>query len=332
MTLTVSSPSVSSTSLVSGQSAPSASQPVAAAQATSVSGAQQSTNATSPLLEDVENHKDPFQMDGQTFTVVSRYKRIKGKTAGENEALTSLEIHDSSGAAAYSEHFSYEFEKGEFTELCSASTELLSGSMKKWIFISSECLPDAPMSGGPWEILGVTNGKLVRWGKPLYTQGEFICFVPGKVSKVGSATSFGIDSLEIKVWTGNFFVTFPVAIALSEPKLVPGMRCYTQTGRGLGESGCQVPVEATRAPASEDTFVRLFPDPTDGGVPAHVIIRKDSKVEFISASVSFIFDDSGESINVGVRDDFWLKVQIDGKVGWIHTQEDFSAVGLPQSG
>jgi hypothetical protein len=174
---------------------------------------------------------------------------------------------------------------------------------------------------------------LVRWGKPLYTQGKFIRFVPGKISRIGSATSFGIDGLEFKVWTGNFSVTFPVRIALIEPKLYPGLRCYTQTGNGLGETGCEVPVEAQRSPESGDTFVRMFSEPTEGmGIPTHAIIRKDSKVEIISASVRFVFDDSDGSINLGVSDDVWLKVRIDGKVGWIHTQEDLAAIGLPQSG
>jgi len=26
----------------------------------------------------------------------------------------------------------------------------------------------------------------------------------------------------------------------------------------------------------------------------------------------------------------WLKVRIDGKEGWIHSQEDFDALGMPQ--
>ena len=329
----VSSVSVSSAPLVSGQPLQSATNQDAASPTAPVPNNQQSANVASPLLEDVEHLGGPFQIDGQTYTVVSHYKRIKGETSSETEAITSLRIQDSSGATAFSEQFSYEFEKGEFTELCSASAELLSGSMKKWILISSECLPDAPMSGGPWEVLGVANGKLIRWGKPLYTQGKFIRFVPGKISKVGSATSFGIDGLEFKVWTGNSFVTFPVRIDLTEPKLEPGMRCYTQTGHGMGEAGCEVPVEATRYPDSDDTFVRMFSEPTEGiGIPTHAIVRKDSKVEFISASVRFVFDDSGDSIHLGVGDDVWLKVRIDGKLGWIHTQEDLAAIGLPQSG
>ena len=31
-------------------------------------------------------------------------------------------------------------------------------------------------------------------------------------------------------------------------------------------------------------------------------------------------------------EDPWLKVRIDGKEGWVHTPEDFMAIGLPQAG
>ena len=316
------------------QSAPSFAQQNVSQQSTRPLTTPQSTNAASPLLEDVETRGEPFQIRGQTYTVLSHFKRIKAKTDGDNEAITLLEVRDASDAVAYHETFSYSFDKGEFDEFCFASAKVLSGSMGNWLLISSECLPDAPLSGGPWQILGVYNGKLVPWGKPITTQGKWLRFVPGKVSKVGTATSFGIDMIEIKVWTGNFFVTFPVGIDFTEPKLVPGVRCLSQTGRGLAETGCEVPMEATRSPNTDnETFVRLFPEPNESdGTAAHVVIRQDSKVEFVSARVRFVFNDSDGSIGLSVAPDFWLKVRIDGKIGWIHTQEDFDAIGLPFSG
>lgn len=210
----------------------------------------------------------------------------------------------------------------------------VSGSMTNWLLISSFCLPSAPGYSGPLQVFGVENGKLVPWGPPIQTQGEFEDFVPGKVSKIGAATSFGTDALKFKVWTGNFFVTVPVLIGFTGAKLGPGMTCFRQTGHGMGESGCEFPVEAERHPSSDDeTFVRLFSEPIeDGATPAHAVIRKESKVEFLAASARMIFDNSGNAINLGISEDVWLKVRIDGKVGWIHTQEDFEAVGLPPSG
>ncbi len=39
-------------------------------------------------------------------------------------------------------------------------------------------------------------------------------------------------------------------------------------------------------------------------------------------------DDSGDFGAAG-NGDVWLKVRIDGKEGWVYSEEDFSAIGLP---
>jgi len=40
----------------------------------------------------------------------------------------------------------------------------------------------------------------------------------------------------------------------------------------------------------------------------------------------------GDVISIGVAPDteLWLKVRIDGKEGWMHSEEDFVALGLPE--
>jgi hypothetical protein len=40
-------------------------------------------------------------------------------------------------------------------------------------------------------------------------------------------------------------------------------------------------------------------------------------------------DDAG-SLGVAKDADLWLKVRIDGKEGWMHSEEDFRALGLPE--
>jgi hypothetical protein len=83
----------------------------------------------------------------------------------------------------------------------------------------------------------------------------------------------------------------------------------------------------------EETFVRLHAEASEEmGNPQHLVVKKSSNVEFLAAEgdVEWQEDDRGASLNPG--DDFWIKVRIDGKEGWIHTQEDFEAIGLPQAG
>lgn len=56
-------------------------------------------------------------------------------------------------------------------------------------------------------------------------------------------------------------------------------------------------------------------------------------MEVLAAKVRLSWETSHEVIFFGVDDqDPWLKVRIDGQEGWIHTQEDFEALGVPQAG
>lgn len=68
------------------------------------------------------------------------------------------------------------------------------------------------------------------------------------------------------------------------------------------------------------------------GIGEHVVVKKDSKVEILKASGEQIWEEENEQIDLGLGEDLWLKVRIDGKEGWIHAQEDFNAIGLPQAG
>ena len=81
------------------------------------------------------------------------------------------------------------------------------------------------------------------------------------------------------------------------------------------------------------TFVRLHVEAEEGfGTPDHVVVKKDSKVEFLAAEGEVQWEEDEHGVGLSPGDDFWIKVRIDGKEGWIHTQEDFMAIGLPQAG
>lgn len=281
-------------------------------------------------LEDVEERKGPFVIAGQSFTALLHYKRLAG-----SEALASLEIRDAAGEVQYREAYEYTVENGAFGEMCSAGIEFLKGSNGSGLLIDSGCLPSAPMSGGPWEILGVVQGKLARLGKPLVTEGEMGGFVAGAITKAGALTQILPDVLKIRVWTGYFFATVPVRVDWLGGKLALAQHCYYQTGRGLAEEGCEMPAEnVERAPADEDmTFVRLFGESNErGGPPAHVVVKKDSKVEILAGKALVTWDEGKDAINLSVGDDIWVKVRIDGREGWIHTAEDLNAIGLSASG
>jgi len=80
------------------------------------------------------------------------------------------------------------------------------------------------------------------------------------------------------------------------------------------------------------TFVRLFPEADEGFTPKHVIVQPQRKIEYLEARTPVAWNEDAKAISFGVNGDVWIKVRIDGLEGWIHSQEDFDAVGLPQAG
>ena len=286
-------------------------------------------------LQDIEDRQGPFYLDGQDFTVVRHYKRWPRGGGLDSRALVSLDILDAAGAIQYQESFPYAVEGGTFSETCSAGVRLLRGSNGTGLLIESMCLPSAPLAGGPWRIVGVVGGKLVSFGKPLVTEGEWGEFVPGATNRTGNLTQILPDVLRLRVWTGYFFVSIPVRIDWREGKLALGQRCMHQTGRGFAEEGCEMPVDEARITRGQQkmTFVRMFRESNErSGPPAHVVVKMDSKVEVVAGKVAIIWDEGPEAVSISVGEDVWVKVRIDGQEGWIHTPEDLNAVGLFASG
>jgi len=137
------------------------------------------------------------------------------------------------------------------------------------------------------------------------------------------------------VWTGYFAVVAPVRVNWQERKLELGQHCMDQTGHGSAEDGCEMPVEQSQLPAIEqDTgFVRLFAESNERtGPPAHVVVKKTSKVEVLAAKTQLTWRENQDAIDLGCGQDLWVKLRIDGQVGWIHTAEDLGAIGLHPAG
>lgn len=290
---------------------------------------------SSQPLTDVEQRLGPFALaPGQDFYVVVHSKRLQMAPGKFDQAAAWLEIRDARGAVEHHEDFAYSLENGSFNDQCSVGAEMLAGSNGKGFLINVACLPSAPMSGGPWQIFTLIDGKLVALGKPLYAQGDIEDFVPGPIKKQGTLTVISPDTLNFKLFTGNVFVLVPFTVKWMQGKVEPATHCYEQSGRGPVETGCEVPVvDVERAPMQQETtFVRMFSESNEQITPTHVVIRKNSIIEILAAKVRASIEENPESLALRVDDDAWLKVRIDGKEGWIHTQEDFDAVGLLQAG
>jgi hypothetical protein len=294
-------------------------------------------------LEDVERAVGPLQIGAQRFTVVLHKKRAPRNADPDfGETLARLEIKNEAGAVQYQKTFAYEETGKGFTETLDATVQVLQGTHGSGILITYSSLPSTPLGGESWQVFGPfsgppsapLNGRIVPFSKPISTEGQLISGRPGEsIVQTSQEPKLQGDVLHFRVWAGNFFVIIPLRILWFRNEIGPAWRCSRMTPKGP-RPVCQYPIEAQRMPPGEDmTFVRLHVEAEEGmGIPAHVVVRQDSKVEFLEAEVELRWQEDTDGIGMGIGDDPWLKVRVDGKEGWIHTQEDFVAIGLPWAG
>jgi hypothetical protein len=251
-----------------------------------------------------------------------------GQGGAIDETLALLEIVDSGGVVQYRDDLPYAVEAGGF---CGASVKVISGSNGAGFLLDMACEQSAPDSGGPWQILSITNGKITPLGEPFSAEGQMGDFVAGKINQMGKLTQILPDELRIRLFTGYFYVSVPLRVGWWEGRLALAQHCFYQTGHGLAPAGCEMPVEdVERQPSEQElTFVRMFRESNaQVGIPEHVVVKRDSQVEILAGKVFVTLKESKSGINLGVGPDIWVKVRVDGKEGWIHTEEDLQAVGL----
>ena len=190
------------------------------------------------------------------------------------------------------------------------------------------------------------------------------------VYKSAGPLSPGADEIQFPVWTGHFRLIYPVRVDWINGTLSPVQPCSaspTTKDRPTGSDqavadtpsansasaeipSCQYKVlpESNRQ-VRDTTFVTLCSTPAANCPNAErVVVKLNSDVALLLAQVFAQWNPgiaSGPSANIkspadsmndagGVgwnrSSDVWLKVRIDGKEGWMHGEEDFTAFGFPQ--
>jgi hypothetical protein len=305
------------------------------------------TSAEITKLEDVEQRLGPFSFHDKTFTVVLHDKRMPGaRDPLFSQTLDTLEVLDGKGAVQYQRIFKFGIEGEMFERSLKASASLLSGKYFMGLLISYRLRLSTGENAEAWQVFGYQDGrykpqdarfrifdKPVRGDYGANTSTEMQLVTPnGVVTK--PMTPEG-EIFDFRVWTGNFYVMLPVGVDFAHGKLTPGKRCAGTGGAkpGLHEIGCDMRVEVERKPPeAETTFLRVLSGSEPGqGEPLHLVLDKNSKVEILKTNAFVDWGLSGDLMQVAFRD-VWLQVRIDGdeqKMGWIHTNEDFAAIGLP---
>ena len=290
--------------------------------------------------QDLDEQHGPFAIGEQNYTVVLHFKRL----AAANDSLfaqtlAGLEVRDAAGGIIYEKNFPYALAAGRFQQNVSASVERLSGKTGAGLAIHYIEQPAASQAAQPqasefWQLFGLVNGKLAPLSKPATIgeanpggpyMGVIMRAANGAVSVVSQP-----DTIELRAWTGNFYIFVPLRVDWNHGGLAQGQRCVERLAGPLQDVGCPMRVEANRKPSADEyTFLRLFTEAHENfGSPEHVVLQKDSKVEILGSSAITTWNEAGGRIQP-VFSDVWLHVRIDNREGWIHGEDDLSAVGLP---
>jgi hypothetical protein len=299
---------------------------------------------TAPPLVAADQTAGPFHVGTQTFTFVKHIQKIDGSKSPDDSTVEWWELRDANGKAVYREQYGVSFENGTFTETEGVGARELKTKFGQGILVDGMSLPSAPNSGSWVQVFGLFNGKLVPFSGPIATEGEFleeevVSFQPSALSRGQQQQIVSRDVLNFRMWTGNFNITYAVAVDWTQGALHPAWTCMERTSKGPS-SACRYKVQADPAPRTEMTFVRLFSEPDPGFTPKHVVIKPDSKIEYLEAQMPVSWNSNEKNTTFGVQvsdapspsDPIWLHIRVDGQEGWIFGEEDFEAVGLPTAG
>jgi len=298
--------------------------------------------AGAPHVEISEKTEGPFHVNGQAFTFVKHMQKIAGSKSPDDSTVEWWELRDSAGKSVYRAQYGVNFQNGTFEETEDVDARELKTKFGQGILVDGQSLPSAPDTGSWVQIFGWFNGKLAPFGAPISIEGDFVgedvdSFQPSAMFRGQQPQTVSRDVLNFRLWTGNFNIQYPVAIDWILGSLRPAWTCMQRTSSGPS-AACRYKVEAESSPRSEETFVRLFSEPDPGFTPSHVVIKPESKIEFVEAQMPVSWNSDEHNISFGVQVSnqpspvIWLHLKVDGRDGWISGEEEFEAVGLLQAG
>lgn len=299
------------------------------------------SNAGVPASVSTADSTESFTIAGHTFRVLKHVQRT-----AHDETVEWWELRNSKDQVVYRETYPVNVVNGEFESEMSVTVTPFTTKEGAGIVVQRGEEPSDPMSGGSVQVFGYKYGQekygldeslFQSFGPPISLEGKYLgvdAETPRPEPTLPPAiTRMTMDDiLKFKIWTGNFFVMYPVRINWITGSLEPALRCVEATSKG--RSGpCSFPVEVEAHRGSDPAFVRLFPEANDGFTPKHLILQSDTKVEYLEARLQVDWaSQDGKSVDLNVSGDVWLKVRIGGQEGWVHSEEDFDALGVPQAG
>lgn len=286
---------------------------------------------------------ETLDVGGEKYYFARRIQQLAATMQRPREETVEWwEIRDSRANTLYRQKYSVVVKRTGFESTVDVRATAINTALGHGILLQGEMLPSAPRSGSWVQVfgrqIGDEEGKLVVFGPPISTEGEFIDIGvdPRRTappSESGDSLLVMNDVLRFRLWTGNLNIIYPVLINWITAKVEPSWKCMRSTMREYVDR-CAYPIQVEPHRDSQMTFIRLYREPDEAGVPRRVVLKPESDVDYLEAEAPVTWKETESTTSFGVPDinDVWLKIRIDGQVGWIHTEEDLEAVGLPTAG
>ena len=291
-----------------------------------------------PQLNSAEQRLGIFTIGGQLLVVLTHSQSVSSPGSTKpTTTLSDLEILDANANVVYQESFASAVANDQFTPRLSVSASVLSGTGGQALML--RFLEESP-SGGvseSWQMFGLVKGALTRYGPPLpLGQGGGLA-VNGVLTGVMLNGGIGVlplastaEALEFRAWTGNFFVYVPVRVDWATGEWSEAEQCFALDNGSLRPNGCNLRIMANPTARAEGT-ISLYAQPQEDTYNSRqVSVHANSAVQFLIARPLVNWKNSGDRFSCSF-DDMWLRVGIGGTEGWVHSQTDFAALGLPSA-
>ncbi len=289
-----------------------------------------------PLTVESEQLLGAFPLGSSVYTVISREKRLIA-TAGAAPAstVTELRIEDANGTIVHEETFPDAIVNGQFAETISASASIFSGNGGAALVLRFLKEPAPAAESEWWELFVQRNGTLTPLGLPL-PLGHSSATAGGVLTAVMVVGGVDIaplistaEYIRFRAWTGHFFMDVPVRVNWPEGQWSEAEQCFALDAGSLQRRGCNMLISLAPQPPAEGAVITLYAQPAENVYNSRpALITPGMQIEYLLAQAVVNWEQQGEHIAPRFQD-LWLQIRIGGAEGWVHSEADLAAIGLP---
>jgi hypothetical protein len=286
--------------------------PAATPSTESAPPASQPASIPESMLTRWTKSQGPYELDGTNFTVKTEWtcgKFDKSKNHCDDnwgETAASYTLLDAQGQTQFQRTFPYD---GNPDEGClRVSAVLLQGRSHQALQLIMSESPSAPNTGETSDFLAVHNGKLLALAEDI------------PVDAIGKPTGTAVQTSKLPA-NDAFPVRYFGALYYNR---IAHMRFDWNAGRLAQVESNEFAIEPNLSQQPPDGAVDFYPAPDSTKASVRVHLAAETKIKFLSVVRSSTSQDaSGKAIVTE-----WLKVSIDGRLGYVTGGADWQAIGL----